>query len=110
MRAICKSKKGSTRARPFDVQENVYRSPMTCPECGMKYRDFRTGLNYSAVFENLWRTSEDPSRWLYKRRSNVLGLWHEMKQDLWEEHIDWCKGDVVETEDEFDFPVFEESF
>lgn len=62
----------------------------TCPGCGIRYRDFTTGLTYNDVHKMMWDTSPDPNEWRYKRRGTVLGLWHQTKMELWERHIDGC--------------------
>lgn len=61
-----------------------------CPGCGLKYKDLRTGFTYNSVHKLLWDNSDDSSRWKYKRPGTVLGLWHQMKKELWESHIDGC--------------------
>lgn len=64
---------------------------MKCPHCGVGYRDFRTGLTYQEVYTMLWSSSEDSSNWRYKRRNTVLGLWHQIKVEMWEEHLHLCE-------------------
>ena len=69
-----------------------------CPNCGLIYADFRTGLVYQDVFEMLWAPSDDPDRWRYKRRGTVLGLWHQIKQTEWKRHLDTCTEDESAVE------------
>jgi hypothetical protein len=40
----------------------------------------------------LWVAEEDyrVEPWRYKRRNTVLGLWHQIKKSLWNEHLDLC--------------------
>lgn len=65
----------------------------------MRYDDLKTGENYHSVRDMLWVGVEDPAYWRYKRRHTVLGLWHSIKQGLWEEHIYRCsKGEYFEEE------------
>lgn len=61
-----------------------------CPVCGIEYSDFRTGLNYKEVYSLLWTDDDDPSTWKYKRRHTVLGKWHQIKLELWDEHVRYC--------------------
>lgn len=58
----------------------------TCESCGMRYRNFRTGLTFSDVRMMLWVGSDDYTQWKYKRRNTVLGLWHALKQRMWDQH------------------------
>lgn len=39
-----------------------------------------------------WTDSDDPADWVYKRRRTVLGKWHQIKRELWDEHLDMCEG------------------
>ncbi len=48
------------------------------------YERFRTGLTYREVY-NMLRTSE---RHTHKRRRSVLGFWHELKLQLYEQARD----------------------
>ena len=57
----------------------------------MTYADFRTGFTYREVFGMLWVDDPDPSTWRQKRRASVLGFWHELKRDLWREHLAMCQ-------------------
>lgn len=75
------------------------RDDTACPYCGARYRALRTRLTYRDVYELLWSPSPDPSQWRYKRRNTVLGLWHQLKLALWEEHLHGC---AVEAGDETD--------
>lgn len=68
-----------------------------CPVCGFSYRrDLRTGLTYAEVFELLWSYHEDPDTWRYKRRHTVLGKWHQIKMELWEQHVAACNAQAAE--------------
>lgn len=62
-----------------------------CPICGLKYRDLRTGYSYAEVRMLLWVADPDYSKWKYKRRHTVLGLWHQIKQAEWREHLLQCE-------------------
>lgn len=63
-----------------------------CPHCGAQYHRFRTGLTYRAVYEMLWSyNDEDTSTWKYKRRHTILGYWHMLKKQMWDEHLYVCE-------------------
>ncbi len=48
--------------------------------CGLKYRDFRTGLDFAEVRRMMWSNNPDPSTWRHKTRRMVLGHWHEFEE------------------------------
>jgi hypothetical protein len=52
------------------------------------YDAFRTGLTFAAVKRMLWVHNPDPSTWRYRRRGTVLGFWHSLKLQLWEQAQD----------------------
>lgn len=52
------------------------------------YSDFRTGLDFRTVRQMLWVGDHDPRTWRYKRRHTVLGLWRQLKQQLYCEYLD----------------------
>lgn len=60
-----------------------------CPTCGARYGDFKTGLQYYDVY--LMIDGLNPAVWKYKRRGTVLGLWHQLKKELWERHLEECQ-------------------
>lgn len=66
------------------------RSGIVCEECGLKYENFKTGLEYKDVYVQFWSNSDDYRDWHPKRRHTVLGRWHEIKMMLWKEHIEHC--------------------
>ena len=43
-----------------------------------------------------WVHNENPDAWRNKRRHTILGRWHELKQNLWSEHLLMC-GHANET-------------
>lgn len=47
------------------------------------YDTFRTGLSYRAVWEMLKDESEDSADWRYKSRGVILGMWHELKMQMY---------------------------
>lgn len=49
------------------------------------YDKFRTGLTYRDVLSMLYSADPDPKTWRYKTRGVVLGLWHQLKQEMWDE-------------------------
>jgi len=65
-----------------------------CEKCGLKYKDMTTGLTFKDVKQMMFDNSPDPADWKYKRRHTVLGYWHELKLQLWEEHVRTCKGET----------------
>lgn len=69
---------------------------MECSYCGFQYRNLRTGLTYQQVYEMLWSYNDDPSTWRYKRRHTVLGKWHQLKLELWAEHVEGCAALAAE--------------
>jgi hypothetical protein len=52
------------------------------------YDTFRTGLTFREVKRMMFDNHEDRSRWKYKRRGTVLGLWHELKLQLYHQALD----------------------
>jgi hypothetical protein len=52
------------------------------------YDAFSTGLCYKDVWEMLRDDSEDRTKWRYKSRGVVLGKWHELKLQLYEQAVD----------------------
>ena len=52
------------------------------------YDKFRTGLTYDQVFAMMMDGSDDSKDWRYKRRRTVLGFWHELKLQLYEQARD----------------------
>ena len=59
-----------------------------CPHCGIKYRDFHTGLRYVDVYCWMMDNETDPSKWRYKRRHTILGKWHQHKMEMWKFHTE----------------------
>lgn len=57
----------------------------------MTYGEFRTGYRYKDVWEMLWSPDPDPRTWRYKRRHTVLGKWHEIKLEMWDNHLWICE-------------------
>lgn len=49
----------------------------------------------------LWDSREDSKHWRYKRRHTILGHWHELKMQMYDEYV----GREVER---FNRPVEEE--
>lgn len=65
---------------------------MVCEGCGLRYDDMRTGMSFTEV-RNLiitigWCTKRN--RVKNGRRNGVLGYWHELKLQLWDQHIGMC--------------------
>ncbi len=51
------------------------------------YEKYKTGLTYDDVYNKLWRDSDDPADWRYKGPSGVLGYWHELKQEMYDDYV-----------------------
>jgi len=62
----------------------------------MHYDAFRTGFTFGCVRSLMWSWSDDPAQWRYKTRRLVLGFWHQLKQDMWKQHVNECR-DVHES-------------
>jgi len=60
--------------------------------CGLKYKDFRTGETFQSIKDSLWVASDDPKDWKYKRKSTILGKWHQFKVQMWNDHLGQCNG------------------
>ena len=75
-----------------------------CPHCGLKYKKLETGHTYQEVRMMLWLDDPDCTHWKYKRRNTVLGLWHQIKQSMWREHLLQCEHYAMwkEAEDKFE--------
>lgn len=55
------------------------------------YDSFRTGLTFGAVKRLMFDAHErhtEETPWRYKRRGTVLGLWHDLKLQLYYQAID----------------------
>jgi len=52
------------------------------------YDRFRTGLTYADVKRMMWDESEDRADWKNKRRGSVLGRWHQLKLEMYNQAID----------------------
>lgn len=48
-------------------------------------------MTYKEVRMLLWVADSDCSQWKYKRRRTVLGLWWQIKQSMWREHLLECE-------------------
>ena len=61
----------------------MVKLPTICQKCNLTYCNFRTGYDFGSIRSLLWVNSENPNDWKHKRRRTVLGLWHEIKKNLW---------------------------
>jgi hypothetical protein len=57
-----------------------------------KFDEFRTGLTYHQVYVMLRHSSKHKS----KRRGSVLGFWHELKLQLYNQAVDLGYGEEGE--------------
>jgi hypothetical protein len=51
------------------------------------YDEFPTGLTYPEVLAMFWMDDSDSSKWKYKRRNTILGKWHQIKKEMYEEYL-----------------------
>lgn len=51
------------------------------------YDKFRTGLTYQDVWSMLMSDDPDPKTWRHKRRGTVLGMWHQLKKEMYEQAV-----------------------
>jgi len=51
-------------------------------------------MAYRDVYDMLWSADPDPTTWRHKRRHTVLGLWHQLKKEMWKEHLAACGQEV----------------
>ena len=70
------------------------RGGETCEHCGLAYDDMRTGHTYQSIYEMLWSGNEDSSTWVYKRRLTILGKWHQIKLEMWDDHVEMCRREA----------------
>ena len=61
-----------------------------CPTCDITYKNLKTGFSYQEVHDLMLDEREDPATWKYKRRNTVLGLWFQIKQEMWKRHKTEC--------------------
>lgn len=50
-----------------------------------EYDKMRTGFTYRDIQSMLWSEDPDNRTWRYKTRGVVLGFWHQIKMEQWEE-------------------------
>ena len=78
-----------------------------CPVCSLMYGDLRTGMDFAGVQQMLWVGSDDRTLWKHKGRHTVLGLWRQIKIDLWTRHLKDCREhhehEISELESEIPF-------
>lgn len=62
--------------------------------CGVKYDDFRTGMDFTDVRNMIITigTDKKTGKTKYGRRSGVLGYWHELKMLYWDQHVGECES------------------
>ncbi len=66
-----------------------------CPSCGLVYAQFRTGFTFQDIVDMFWVTTNDSTQWKYKRRHAILGRWHQIKLEMWDQHLSGCEGHTV---------------
>lgn len=89
----------------FRVHDDAVMNPDPgdCPNCGMKYDDLKTGLDFRAVKDMLWIQDSNPEFWRQKGRGSVLGLWFEIKRGMWADHLEMCGGKPISESEYLDF-------
>jgi len=75
-----------------------------CPECFLHYNNFKTGFTFYDIYYIIYHRK-------FKRRSGVLGYWHEMKIKMWNQHIENCgvkknEENNICFNDNFDFKEY----
>lgn len=90
-------------------RSNPQMKGVTCPYCGLEYKDFHTGYTFQDVYDMYWSADPDPATWNYKRRNTILGQWHELKIALWGEHI-YAHEHPAEKMPEVEQIEYDESF
>ena len=73
-----------------------HTNDMCCPICGISYNEFRTGFLYVDIYQMFWEPEHDPSKWKYKRRNTILGRWHQIKLEMWNDHLENCSNECIE--------------
>ncbi len=65
-----------------------------CRACGEKYDRMTTGMTFTEVRNLIITIGTDrkTGKTKYGRRSGVLGFWHELKVQQWEQHLGLCEG------------------
>ncbi len=65
---------------------------LACPECGLCYRDLRTGDTFASIKQEMkGGDPDDSTTWKYRRRHGVLGAWHAKKLMWWNYHLVCCE-------------------
>jgi len=70
-------------------------SPLYCPVCGLSYSKFKTGFSFGEIVSMLWVDDPDPARWRQKRRRSILGFWHQLKLEMWQQHCHDCEQSKI---------------
>lgn len=71
------------------------RRGMVCAGCGIGYDKLRTGMTWTEVRNLIIAMKDDPvtGKTKYGRRGGVLGFHHELKMQMWEQHVGLCTDD-----------------
>lgn len=51
-----------------------------------EYKKFRTGFTFKEIRQMLWSYSSNPRDWKHITRHTVLGKWHEIKLEMWNQY------------------------
>ena len=75
------------------------RNNECCPFCGLRYADFRCSLQTKEdVYDQMFIHDKDSSKWRYKRKGGILGYWHMIKIREWQQHLDECYFNDVDSD------------
>lgn len=85
-----------------------------CPNCGIRYGDLRTGETFQTIKDMLWVDDDDYRNWRHKRKGTVLGLWFQIKQSLWRDHLKQCEAaaewEAAGRPNDYDWPSDDKDF
>jgi hypothetical protein len=67
---------------------------LVCRICGERYDDMRTGLTFKEVRNLIISIGFCTKMGHVKngRRAGVLGYWHELKLQFWDQHVGLCES------------------
>jgi hypothetical protein len=70
-----------------------------CEACGLSYDKLRTGMSFTDVRNLIIAIQVDrkTGKTKYGRRNGVLGFWHELKRQQWQQHVGLCEGAMYEA-------------
>jgi hypothetical protein len=66
--------------------------PSQCPQCGVAYKDFRSGYTWQDAIDLLMTPGRPSDEWVNITTKNVKGRLWALKQLVWGEHLENCVG------------------